>query len=130
MTQDATQEALDKTVEMLGSYRRQWALHPPLAALPPTSFVVTDWRSADMCDVDFGFGKPVAFWQLSDVVEHMTVIYPPMGSNGNADRGVEVMLPFETHATDMLMEDVDMKRFFEFRGVESNGVPIQTNSQL
>ncbi|KAI0899509.1 transferase family-domain-containing protein [Annulohypoxylon nitens] len=120
MTQDATQEALDKTVEMLGSYRRQWALHPPLAALPPTSFVVTDWRSADMCDVDFGFGRPVAFRQLSDVVEHMMVIYPPMGSNGNADRGVEVMLPFETHAIDMLMEDVDMKRFFEFQGVESS----------
>jgi Transferase family len=120
VTTSATQETLENTLEMLAPFRNKWTLHPRLDAIPPMSLVVTDWRGAEMCEADFGFGRPAAFRQLSDVViENMMIIYPPLKLEGVSDQGVEVMLPFEKHATDILFQDADIKRFFEFRGFES-----------
>lgn len=108
---------------MLAPLRNKWTVHPRLDAIPPMSFVVTDWRKANMCDADFGFGRPVAFRQLSDIViENMMTIYPPLELEGHPDQGVEVMVPFERHAVDVLIGDPDMARFFEFRGFEA-GAP-------
>jgi hypothetical protein len=125
VTTTATQENLEKTMEMLAPVRDKWLLHPRLDAIPPMSLVVTDWRGARMCDGDFGFGRPAAFRQLSDVVlENMMVIYPPApgtGGKGSApDQGFEVMVPFEKHALDDLIQDSDMKKYFEFRGIEAS----------
>jgi hypothetical protein len=73
-----------------------------------------------MCEADFGFGRPAAFRQLSDVVlENMVIIYPPLKSIGEEEQGLEVVIPFEKHALHLLMEDADVKEFFEFRGIES-----------
>ncbi|KAI0441393.1 transferase family-domain-containing protein [Xylaria telfairii] len=68
----ATQENLEKMMEMMAPVRDKWLLHPPLDALPPMSLVITDWRGVRMCDDDFGFARPAAFRQLSDVVENMS----------------------------------------------------------
>lgn len=120
ITTSATQARLNKTLEALAPFRDKWKLHPRLDAMPPMSLVVTDWRKANMCDADFGFGRPVAFRQLSDIViENMIVIYPPLEIDKDTDRGVEIMVPFESHAVDMLIDDQDMRGFFEFRGFEA-----------
>lgn len=87
------------------------------------SFATTDWRAANMCDVDFGFGRSMAFRQLADtVVENQMMIYPPRRVNGDPDHGLKVVVPFEKHAVEILIEDPDMKKFFEFRGFEA-GAP-------
>ncbi|KUI65222.1 Trichothecene 3-O-acetyltransferase [Cytospora mali] len=120
ITTSATQEKLTKTLEALAPFRDKWKLHPRLDAIPPMSLVVTDWRKADICNADFGFGQPVAFRQLSDIViENMMVIYPPLKIDNDPDKGVEIMVPFERHAVDTLIEDEDMRNFFEFRGFEA-----------
>jgi len=119
LTSSVTEQTLDNTLTMLAPIRNRWKAHPSLDALPPLSFVLTDWRSSKMCDVDFGFGRPAAFRQLSDVVlENMVTIYPPLKS-GDGTQGLEVMVPFEKHALEMLIQDSDMKRFFDFRGIEA-----------
>ncbi|KAI0903867.1 transferase family-domain-containing protein [Ustulina deusta] len=122
VTTSATQEKLEKTLEMLAPVRDKWLMLPQLNALPPTSLVVTDWRGARMCDTDFGFGRPAAFRQLSDtVLENMVVIYPPAPGLQDSfpDQGLELMVPFERHAINDLIRDPDMLRYFEFRGIEA-----------
>lgn len=121
MTTSATQERLEKTLESLAPFKDKWKLHPRLDAIPPMSLVVTDWRKADMCNADFGFGRPAAFRQLSDIViENMMVIYPPLkGNDKDPGNGLEVMVPFESHAVDMFKEDAELTRYFGFRGFEA-----------
>ena len=87
------------------------------------SFTTTDWRSSRLCDNDFGIGQPVAYRNLSDtVIENMIVFYPPHKGNKGTDQGIEVLLPFETHAMDMLLKDPYMTTYFEFRGIEAGGL--------
>ncbi|KAI5862016.1 transferase family-domain-containing protein [Durotheca rogersii] len=103
------------------------AMHSRLDIFPPMSLAVTDWRRATMCARDFGFGRPAAAKQIADVVyENMMMIYPqrpaPEDSAAAADQGLEVVIPFETHAVDLLIQDPDMQKYFEFVGYEA-GAP-------
>lgn len=108
---------------MVAPIRDKSTLYVRLDSFPPMSFAITDWRDAKMCDADWGFGRPVAFRQLSDIVrENQTIVYPASSVSGDPDEGLEVVVPFERHAVDMLIEDPDMKKFFEFRGFEA-GAP-------
>jgi hypothetical protein len=119
ITTSVTEETLEKTLAKVAPIRDKSNLDIPLDSLPPMSLTTTDWREAKMCDNDFGIGRPMAWRNLSDtVVENQMILYPPHNGNGNIQQGLEVVIPFETHAVDMLLEDADMKRFFEFRGFE------------
>jgi hypothetical protein len=91
----------------------------PLDSLPPLSFTTTDWRSSKLYDNNFGVGEPMAYRCLYNVVlENMIILYPPHKSSRTVDEGIEIMLPFETKSLDMLTEDPDIKKYFEFRGIE------------
>ncbi|CAO2648460.1 Nn.00g077270.m01.CDS01 [Neocucurbitaria sp. VM-36] len=116
------QQTLDETMAKIGPIRDKATLDMPLDSLPPLSFTTTDWRNSKLCANDFGIGEPMAYRCLyKSVVENMIILYPPHKGRKGADEGIEVMLPFETHATDMLIKDRDMRKFFEFRGIELNG---------
>lgn len=119
ITDSVQERALHETVERVGPIRDKSDLDMPLDSLPPMSFTTTDWRNSRLCDNDFGVGQPVAFRNLSStVVENMIVLYPPHKGEAGQAQGIEVLLPFETHALDMLINDPDILKYFEYRGVE------------
>ncbi|KAH7396372.1 acyltransferase [Pyrenochaeta sp. MPI-SDFR-AT-0127] len=122
ITHSVGQHTLDETMGKVAPIRDKSNLDMPLDSLPPMSFTTTDWRNSKLCDNDFGIGQPVAYRCLyNTVVENMIILYPPhKGYNGKSG-GIEVMLPIETHAIGMLMDDPDIKKFFEFRSIEVKG---------
>ncbi|KAJ4369764.1 hypothetical protein N0V83_005528 [Neocucurbitaria cava] len=116
------QQTLGETIAKIAPIRDKSNLDMPLDSLPPLSFTTTDWRSSKLCAHEFGVGEPMAYRCLyKSVVENMMILYPPHKRSEATDEGIEVMLPFETHATDMLINDRDMRKFFEFRGIELSG---------
>ncbi|KAL2267833.1 hypothetical protein VTJ83DRAFT_5110 [Remersonia thermophila] len=91
-------------------------------SFPPLSFFVTDWRDADLRDVDFGFGRPCAFRHIADSPDSMkgisvVAVYPPRPSE-NPDEGFEFLVSVENDILDAVLEDPDLKNFFDFRGFE------------
>ncbi|PSR80439.1 transferase [Coniella lustricola] len=121
ITNSATESAVEATISRVSAVRDRSNLYFRQDTMPPTSLVVTDWRDVDMANADFGFGRPVAVRQLADkVVRNLVIIYPrrPWGKNGQ-DHGLEVVVPFEKHAVDILVDDPEMSRFFAFRGIDA-----------
>ncbi|KAI0393197.1 transferase family-domain-containing protein [Xylariaceae sp. FL0594] len=124
VTQSVTAHTLEATLVAASALADKYTLHGRADSAPPMSLVVTDWRSAHFCTHDFGFGsgsgRPVVERLVSDtVVENAVVLYPPRV--GAPSPGLEVLVPFETHAVQALIDDVEMKEFFEFRGIEATG---------
>ena len=125
ITNSMTRDTVKATIAKVAPVRDKSNLHFRLDSMPPMSLVVTDWRGADMCAADFGFGRPVAVRQLAGkAVENLMIIYPPRTVEGDPNHGLEVVLPFEKHAVTMLIKDPDMNQFFTFRGFEA-GVPSE-----
>jgi len=123
ITNDVTESTLDSTIAAFAPISDKSNIYFQGNSLDPMSLVVTDWRDMDMCAADFGFGRPVAFRQLSDrVIENLLEIYPRRQVEGDADHGLEIVVPFEKHAVDMLIEDPDMKRFCTFWGFEAGSI--------
>ncbi|RKU41628.1 hypothetical protein DL546_005400, partial [Coniochaeta pulveracea] len=78
MTDGVTGELLGAALPMLAPVRNKKDLSVRVNSFPPMSLVITDWRDADVCTADFGFGKPTAFRHLFDTVtEGLVIIYPP-----------------------------------------------------
>jgi hypothetical protein len=121
-TNSVTEKTLDATLNTYAPVRDKSNLNVRLDSIPPMSLAFTDWRDADTWAADFGFGRPVAFRQLADkVVENMVMIYPRRSIDGDPSNGLEVVLPFERHAVDVLIEDPALREFFTFRGFEAGG---------
>ncbi|KAH7025078.1 uncharacterized protein B0I36DRAFT_295863 [Microdochium trichocladiopsis] len=89
-------------------------LYPPLANL------VSDWRAADYCSMDFGFGKPVA-WRvlMGRVALSQICVYAPRHGPAGADEGMEVLLTVEKELLPRLLGDEEWTRFFEYRGLDA-----------
>jgi hypothetical protein len=91
-------------------------------SFPPMTLLITDWRSADICTADFGFGKPTAYRCLFDrVTEGQAIVYPPR-YNGPAgdDEGFELQITFEKELVQQLVHDPVWSEYFEFRGVDAD----------
>ncbi|KAI0194579.1 transferase [Astrocystis sublimbata] len=117
ITNSVTEDTLQTTLDAVAPLRDKSNLHVQLESFPPMSLAVTDWRDASVRSADFGFGRPVAFRQLADkVVSNMLIIYP----QESTEQGLEVVLPFEKHALDVLHHDQDLEKFFVFKGVEAS----------
>lgn len=119
ITQSVDEHSIEQTIARVAPYRKKADLDMPLDSLPPLSFTTTDWRSAKLAHFDFGIGQPVAYRCLYNaVVENMMILYPPHRGTKTSEQGIEVMLPFESHAVDVLLQDPDLRKWFEYRGVE------------
>jgi hypothetical protein len=122
ITSSVDERLLQGVLATMAPVKDKSTVYLRLDSLPPLSLAVTDWRRATMCDHDFGIGKPVAAKQIADTVnENMVMIYPQRRTQEESDQGLEVVVPFEKHAVDMLIEDPDMKKIFEFGGFEAGG---------
>ncbi|TPX18760.1 uncharacterized protein E0L32_002617 [Thyridium curvatum] len=122
MTDSVTGEMLAAVLQMLAPIRNKPDLSVRVNSFPPMTFVVTDWREADVCGQDFGFAKPTAFRHLFGKVltENLVVVYPPRDGPAGDDEGVEVQFAFEKELTQQLISDPEWSKYFEFRGIDSD----------
>lgn len=119
MTNSMNQAALDQALAMLAPVRDKTCLFTRVDSFPPLSVAITDWREATVCEkADFGFGQPCAYKHFSDVVtEGLIMVYPPRKAD-SSDEGNEFIVAIENEIVEAVLEDPDMKKYFEFRGYE------------
>lgn len=121
---------LHKTLDVRISLHRVHVIYLPADSLtnplgpkflPPMSFVLTDWRGASVCDLDFGCGRSVALRSPVDsIVGNLMILYPLRKADDDPDHGWEIVLPFEAEHVEMLINDPDLGKYFEFCGYEAH----------
>jgi len=121
MTNSMDQAALDEALAMLAPIRDKTCLFTRVNSFPPLSVTVTDWRETAICQkADFGFAQPCAFRHFFDTVtEGLILVYPPRKSN-SPDEGCEFVVSIENEIVEAVLQDSDMREYFEFRGYEVN----------
>lgn len=123
MTDSVTGDVLSAALQMLAPVRNKKDLSVRVDSFPPMSVVMTDWRDADVCTADFGFGKPTAFRHLFDTVtEGLVIVYPPRKGPAGDDEGIELQVAFEKELVKRLVDDPEWGGYFEFRGVDAEEV--------
>ncbi|KAJ9143692.1 Omega-hydroxypalmitate O-feruloyl transferase [Pleurostoma richardsiae] len=107
--------------------RDRTCLFSNMSGPPPMTFMTSDWRDADVCGADFGAAQAVAFrmyWRR--VTPTMLAVYPARKAagkeGGESDEGVEFGVPVEWELVEGLKNDPEVVRWFEYRGVEAEGV--------
>lgn len=108
--------------------RNKHALAINLAAFPPMSILVSDWRVANLCKFDFGFGE-LSGWRhlFGGVPPCQVLVYAPHKGPAGDDEGIELQITFETELVQQLINDPEWSKYFEFRGVDaSDGEPLST----
>lgn len=119
LTNNTTQESLDKALEMVAPIRNKASLFIRINSFPPMTTCTTDWRDTRICEADFGFGRPKAFRHLFDSGnEGLIIVYPPRNTS-NPDEGCEFVIALEKEIAGQVIEDPELKQYFEFRGIEA-----------
>lgn len=120
MTNSTTQEALDEMLTAIAPIRDKSALNLRIDSCPPMSILQTDHRNANITSADFGFAKPVVYRHLFDrMTQGVIVIYPPRDPAPESDEGPEFSITYEISLKQALIEDVEWRRYFEYRGVDA-----------
>lgn len=120
MTNSVTGEMLAGALQMLAPIRNKADLSVKVNSFPPGTLAITDWRDADVCTADFGFGKATAFRHLADIVnENLVIVYPPHDGPAGDEEGIELLVPFEKELVSQLVDDSEWSKYFEYRGVDA-----------
>jgi hypothetical protein len=92
-----------------------------LASFPPMSILVSDWRVANLCKFDFGFGELRGWRHLfGGVPPCQVLVYAPRKGPAGDDEGIELLITFETELTQQLIKDPEWSKYFEFRGIDAS----------
>jgi len=119
LTNNTTQEGLEKALEMVAPIRDKASLFIRINSFPPMSLATTDWRETRICEADFGFGRPKAYRHFFDTGnEGLIIVYPPRNTS-NPDEGCEFVISVEKEIVGRVIEDPELKQYFEFRGIEA-----------
>ncbi|KAI0004360.1 acyltransferase [Xylariaceae sp. FL0662B] len=120
LTNSVKEETLNPILEKAASVRDKTSIFLHIIdSFAPMSIFMTDWRDMRITETDFGFGRPKAFRHLFDVITAgLSVVYPPRITSPDSDEGCEILIPLENQLVDQVIEDPEMKKYFEFRGFE------------
>ncbi|KAH7072501.1 hypothetical protein FB567DRAFT_204249 [Paraphoma chrysanthemicola] len=120
MTNSVTQEMLTNALKRHAAVRNKQDLSIHVDSFPPLALLVSDWRLADFCAMDYGFAKPYAWRHLFGFVPLcQAIVYAPRTGPAGDDEGFEVQFTFENELVQELLKDEDWGRYFEFRGVDA-----------
>lgn len=120
MTDSVTLDMLHAKLAPFANVRNKHDLSIHVDAFPPLSLLVSDWRMADLCTYDFGFGKMECHRHLfGGVPLSQVVVYPARVGPAGEDEGLEVMFAIENELVQGLMGDREWGRYFEYRGVDA-----------
>ncbi|KAH8719090.1 Trichothecene 3-O-acetyltransferase [Beauveria bassiana] len=84
----------------------------------PLAFTVNDWRAHNLYDADFGFGKPTGVRHLFGIMP-VLVVLPVKQVQDSRGEIFEFLVPIEHAAAENLLEDPELKEWFEIQGLES-----------
>ncbi|EOO00907.1 putative acyl transferase protein [Phaeoacremonium minimum UCRPA7] len=114
----ASQEELDKRLDMVATIRDKTNLFLRADTLAPLTLLVTDWRATNIAAADFGLASPTAFRHVSDNVTRCVVqVYPPRAALPESDEGCEFAIVYEKSLAKELIEDPEWSEYFEYRGI-------------
>ncbi|KAF2035276.1 hypothetical protein EK21DRAFT_54694 [Setomelanomma holmii] len=120
MTDSVTQEMLTARLEQHAAVRNKHDLSIRVESFPPLALLVSDWRMADLCKMDYGFAEPSAWRHLfGGVPLCQSIVYPPHKGPAGDEEGLEVQFTFEHELVPQLLKDPDWMGYFEFRGVDA-----------
>jgi hypothetical protein len=120
MTDSVTKEMLAVALAKVAHVRNKTELSIHVDSFPPMALLVSDWRQADICAMDFGFATPQGYRHLfGGVPLCQAVVYPPRVGPAGTDEGMEVQFTVETEIVPALLGDGEWGRYFEFRGVDA-----------
>jgi hypothetical protein len=120
MTDSVTRDMLAAALAKVAHVRNKQDLSIHLDSFPPMALLVSDWRHANICAMDFGFAKPQAYRHLfGGVPLCQALVYPPRVGPAGEDEGIEVQVTVETEIVPGLLADGEWGRYFEFRGVDA-----------
>ncbi|KAJ4387462.1 hypothetical protein N0V93_008054 [Gnomoniopsis smithogilvyi] len=107
-------------IDLIAPIRDKRALAHSPDAHPPMSMFITDHRSADVSNFDFGFAKPITYRHLwGDVnTAGVIVIYAPIKSRANPDEGWMFTINMEKELVSKLTETEEWTKYFEYRGID------------
>lgn len=89
-------------------------------SVSPLAFTVNDWRAHNVYNANFGFGKPTGLRHLFGVMP-VLVVLPLKSVDDESGETFEFLVPVENEIIDDLVCDTDVREWFEFHGVESEG---------
>lgn len=116
---DSFYSALEAAVET--SCQKRGRGQPTSRSRPPMSLKTTDWRTPNVYQADFGFGRPRALRHLflgaARAGAANLYIYPLRVLEGG-EEVFEFAVPVEREAVEMLCADEDVVEWFDFVGVE------------
>lgn len=120
MTDSVTQESLNKTLEKVATVRDKASLNIQSDSLPPMSALFTDHRDTYMASTDSGFATPITHRHLTDrITEGVIIVYPPRKLDPESDEGPEFSFFYEKRLAQTLIEDPEIGKYFEYRGVDA-----------
>jgi hypothetical protein len=120
VTESVNLDMLNTVLEKVASVRNKQDLSINVDSFQPMSLLTSDWRKADFCVLDFGFGKPTAHRHLfGGVPLSQVVVFPPRVGPAGEDEGIEVQVTIETEIMSKMINDAEWSRYFEFRGVDA-----------
>lgn len=120
MTSSVTTDMVAAAAHRIAPIRNKEDLSVRVDSFPPMALFLTDWRGANICTADFGFGKPAAYRHLFDTVsEGQVIVYPSRSGPAGDDEGIELQATFEKELVQQLVNDAEWSQYFEFRGVDA-----------
>ena len=128
LTDSVTADLVASILQQHAHVRNKNDLSINLASFPPMSILVSDWRVANLCKFDFGFGELI-FWRhlFGGVPPCQILVYAPHKGPAGDDEGIELQITFESELTQQLINDPEWSKYFEFRGIDaSDGESLST----
>lgn len=120
VTESVNLDMLTAVLEKVASVRNKQDLSINVDSFQPMSLLTSDWRKADFCVLDFGFGKPTVHRHLfGGVPLSQVVVFPPRVGPAGDDEGIELQVTIETEIMSNMINDAEWSRYFEFRGVDA-----------
>ena len=121
LTDSVTSDLVAAMLQEHAHVRNKEDLSINLASFPPMSILVSDWRVANLCKFDFGFGELCGWRHLfGGVPPCQVLVYAPHKGPAGDDEGIELQITFETELAQQLINDPEWSRYFEFRGVDAS----------
>ncbi|PLB46611.1 acyl transferase [Aspergillus steynii IBT 23096] len=123
ITNTQTQANLDTALTAVSHVKDKTNLNIRINSKPPMSIIMTDHREAKVTDADFGFARPLAHRHLQrgdGVTVGVCLVYPPrLDEDSGSDEGNVFALMYEKELAGELIADEEFRRYFEYRGVDS-----------
>ncbi|EMD67887.1 hypothetical protein COCSADRAFT_349151 [Bipolaris sorokiniana ND90Pr] len=120
LTESCNEARFLSLINAIAPIRNKRALAHSPDTRPPMSMFVSDHRSADVSNFDFGFAKPITYRHLWGDAKSagVVVIYAPVSSSANPDEGWMFTLTMEKELVPKLIETPEWAKYFEYRGID------------